>query len=299
MQLYELSGCGYHTPLSPSEIAKLFQAARIHRDTRCRAIDGPAWRTIDELFPLLKYDNSGGSADSSDQAGRPSFTSRHKVVAVAVGTIAAAIAFALGALYASSSRPAKTPVLQRRTSADTTTLPLSAASNSSSGFSSQALPSSTARNSVTTQALAAPTSEIGSDRRVAEERRTALVEDQRRREQEQRNQAMNAQRFREKNARDAAQSQRDTGIDTIVPLDAYYPINVGGSSVTVKVHDHDVTSFGIWINGRHYPQLKKNKGISQSRTDETLVYDSGSAQLYYVWELSGKLNHCRMRVRQR
>ncbi len=44
--------------------------------------------------------------------------------------------------------------------------------------------------------------------------------------------------------------------------------------------------------------MKKNKGITGTGTDETNVYGAGNAQLFYVWEPSGKLNHCRMRVRQ-
>ncbi|MBA2432530.1 MAG: hypothetical protein H0V56_10515 [Chthoniobacterales bacterium] len=74
-------------------------------------------------------------------------------------------------------------------------------------------------------------------------------------------------------------------------------INVGGVQVRIKVHDNDVTSFDFWINGEWRRDVRKNKGISGSRTDETLIYRTGNAELYYVWEISGKLNHCRLRVR--
>jgi hypothetical protein len=75
-------------------------------------------------------------------------------------------------------------------------------------------------------------------------------------------------------------------------------VNVGGSSVTVKIHDNDVTTFDAWIDGRRMCEVEKQKGISHSPTDETLLYQSGSASLYYVWEISGELNHCLLRVRE-
>lgn len=92
--------------------------------------------------------------------------------------------------------------------------------------------------------------------------------------------------------------EKARGQDAIIPLDQPCVVNVGGSPVTVKIHDNDVTSFDVWINGSYRREVRKQKGITQSRTDETIIYDSGRARLYYVWELSGKLNHCRLRVRE-
>lgn len=48
----------------------------------------------------------------------------------------------------------------------------------------------------------------------------------------------------------------------------------------------------------HYGEVRKQKGISHSRTDETFVYGNERASLYYVWEISGQLNHCLLRVRE-
>ena len=45
-------------------------------------------------------------------------------------------------------------------------------------------------------------------------------------------------------------------------------------------------------------EVEKQEGISHNRTDETLLYQSACASLYYVWEISGKLNHCLLRVRE-
>lgn len=37
---------------------------------------------------------------------------------------------------------------------------------------------------------------------------------------------------------------------------------------------------------------------AHTRTDETLIYSTGATALYYVWEISGTLNHCLLRVRE-
>jgi hypothetical protein len=66
----------------------------------------------------------------------------------------------------------------------------------------------------------------------------------------------------------------------------------------VKIHDNDVTSFDVWAGGQWRREVPKQKGITQSGTDETLIYNTGRARLYYVWEQSGKLNHCLLRVRE-
>lgn len=93
------------------------------------------------------------------------------------------------------------------------------------------------------------------------------------------------------------QEQKARGQDAIIPLDQYSTVNVGVIAVTLKIHDNDVTSFDVWINGAQRREVPKEKGITQSGTDETLIYASSNARLYYVWEISGTLNHCRVRVR--
>ena len=92
--------------------------------------------------------------------------------------------------------------------------------------------------------------------------------------------------------------RKAVGRNAIVPFDQDTIIhNVGGSDVTVRIHDNDVTSFDVWINGGRRRDVIKQKGISGSRTDETWLYGNGRASLYYVWEISGTLNHCLLRVR--
>ena len=118
------------------------------------------------------------------------------------------------------------------------------------------------------------------------------------REQAQRADAERAEQVRAEAARQEELKQKAAGRDVIVPLDQDVVIyDIGGATVTVRVHDNDVTSFDVWVNGRHQSEVPKNKGISHSRTDETLIYSNGVGSLFYVWEISGRLNNCLLRVR--
>jgi hypothetical protein len=58
VKLYELQVEGYHTPLSPEQIADLFRARRLRKGDPCRESGTTRWRTLDEIFPLLKYDSA-------------------------------------------------------------------------------------------------------------------------------------------------------------------------------------------------------------------------------------------------
>jgi hypothetical protein len=83
VKLYDLLVEGYHTPLTASQIAELFHAGQIQRNDPCKEVGTERWRTIDELFPLLKYHSSGTSkstrrgvsadpsTDYAKPAGRP------------------------------------------------------------------------------------------------------------------------------------------------------------------------------------------------------------------------------------
>ena len=67
--------------------------------------------------------------------------------------------------------------------------------------------------------------------------------------------------------------------------------------MNVKIHDNDITSFDVWVNGAHLRDVRKQKGNTHTRTDETLIYQNGKAKLYFVWEISGTLNSCILRIR--
>ncbi len=125
-----------------------------------------------------------------------------------------------------------------------------------------------------------------------------LLADQRQREQTARDQAALAERMRAEAEQRTREAQKAAGTDYHVPLNENYYISMPGTGVWVKVHDNDVTSFDTWINGAHYRDVQKEKGITHSGTDETFVYNNGRANLYFVWEISGELNHCLLRVRE-
>jgi hypothetical protein len=67
---YDLHVEGYHTPLTAEEIAELFRGGRLRRSDKCREVGAREWRTIDELFPLLKYDLSGGTSGAPPTSRR-------------------------------------------------------------------------------------------------------------------------------------------------------------------------------------------------------------------------------------
>jgi hypothetical protein len=162
--------------------------------------------------------------------------------------------------------------------------------------SHQSVPASQQRSSSSNPPLPAQATK---SRAFAAETHRRLAQEQHRREQEQRNQAIIAERIRTQNERQTAERERQTGTDTILPLDQDGYVALGGGWVRVRVHDNDVTSFDVWVNGAFYDDVRKIKGGTGTRTDETPIYSSGVQTLYYVWEISGKVNHCRLRVRDR
>ena len=91
VKLYDLLVDGYHTPRSAEDIANLYRSGRLRKSDPCRLSGTKDWKTLDELFPLLKYDSRRlssfglGSTNSIilDHAGvtgapRPAMTSALK-----------------------------------------------------------------------------------------------------------------------------------------------------------------------------------------------------------------------------
>jgi hypothetical protein len=271
--LYDLDVKGYHTPLTSEQIAELFYAGRVDRHHPCKPTAKSEWRTIDELFPLLKY-------DSTNHLYRIDDSRRLPISMLLAGACLILIVAAISFLYLSSQQEQahvirsieSSPPPRAYSASATTTMPI--------------------------VALQQRSAEV--DQRANEMlRERARLEQQRfDREELQRQQAALADRMRAENGEINAKTRSAEGTDVVCPLDQTISVNVGGSSVTVKIHDNDVTTFDAWINGRRMHEVQKQKGISHSRTDETLLYQSGRASLYYVWEISGELNHCLLRVRE-
>ena len=71
MDLYDVSSEGCHTPLTSEQIAGLFHAGSLNRDKPCRRVGARSWRTLDEVFPLLKDDGEAYS-DPPEERESPS-----------------------------------------------------------------------------------------------------------------------------------------------------------------------------------------------------------------------------------
>ncbi len=56
MNLYNILADGYHTPLTKTQIAGLFHGGLLGQNQPCKQVEEKEWRTIDELFPLLRYE---------------------------------------------------------------------------------------------------------------------------------------------------------------------------------------------------------------------------------------------------
>jgi len=257
------------------------------------------------MFPLLKYDTSttGNLADYFDQEELPGFTfSRHGII---VGGLAATVVtlLAVAVYFGTGGRPMDLPSKAPQRSLRTAVEQYSVAPAAPSAATA---PVTTSRRTLAAQYSnprpARPASAPLSIPPVQKESRQALLArldgERAAREQLQRDQAALADGMRARSQQESSASQKAAGVDTIVPLDTNYPVDVGGSVLSVRIQDNDVTSFDAWVNGLQYRQVPKNKGLNGSRTEETLIYNTGRASLYYVWELSGQLNHCRLRVRQ-
>jgi hypothetical protein len=275
--LYEIWADGYHTPLTETQIAKLFQAGRLGRNHRCKQVEKKQWRTIDELFPLLKYDSSGLHFSQSAQP-HSSRTLDHTLAAVIALFVISAGSLALYFSLRSETRGSRDAVILEAAARPSRRVELNPAESNASA-------------NTTTSAPLTQSDTSSQQARLAQERLSA----QRQREEAQ---TLKLAQDRAEAARRELAQQKAAGRNELVPLDrdTFIP-DVGGSGLTVKIHDNDVTSFDVWINGSRRRGVIKQKGNTGSRTDETLIYQNGRARLYYVWEISGKLNCCLLRVR--
>ena len=263
VQFYDVLAGGYRTALTKSQIADLFHAGQLTRDYPCKEAEKNEWRTVDEMFPLLKCGTSTRSLYRPTDLHSP----QGRVLALA--TALSILVISAGSLI---------------------------------GYFAWRGGTSGSKNAITAKAAANPPAPVSytienpyfhsQKARTEQERLNAA---RRAREQTQ------AARLAQDRA-DAEQKERElqraAGRTERIPLDQPSVVpNVGGSNVTVKIHNNDVTSFDVWINGDRRRRVTKQKGITGSRTDETLLYSNERARLYYVWEISGELNHCLLRVR--
>jgi hypothetical protein len=291
MQLFEILQDGFHTPLTATQVAELFRAGRLSRHTRCKPAKQRDWRTIDELFPLLKYHAPLNFSYEPPESNRESRFRRSIVAMCLLGATAATIVIYLFSqnhsasdrrltaidsisMPATPSHVRRAPVRSTQPIQDT----ISASNTSASSYSN------------VNPVVSRPVEQTQSEATIR------LAEAQRILEQARRDQAVAAQQ-RAMHEQKRLEQEKAAGKDQHVLLDHWQTMNVGGYSVSVMIHDNDTTSFDVWINYGVRREVKKEKGITHSGTDETLIYTNGRASLYYVWEISGRLDHCLLRVR--
>ena len=57
MKKFVLNLSGYESePMPPGEISRLYHEGAISRHTPCRERSEDAWSTVDDVFPMLKYE---------------------------------------------------------------------------------------------------------------------------------------------------------------------------------------------------------------------------------------------------
>lgn len=280
VNLYDVLADGYHTPLTKTQITELFQAGRLGRNQPCKQTERKEWRTVDELFPLLKYDSSRQSFYQPWELH--SSKVRNRALAIAISALAISVVSV--ALYLTLRGEAHAikdaPMVQ---------VPAKPPERVTTSF-----PVVNSRSVDAPPAKLAQSEDFSRQARLAQERLAAA---ERQREQSQAAQLRLAQDRANAEQRER-ELQKAAGRTQRIPLDQFTTVhNVGGSDVTVRIHDHDITDIDVWTPLGGPFRITKRKGITGSGADETLIYRNGRAYLYYVWEISGKLNHCLLRVR--
>jgi hypothetical protein len=288
--LYEVLAPGYHSPLTKTQIVELFRAGRLGRDHRCKPVSQKEWRTVDELFPLLKYRSATYNYDETYEEAPPSGERRSLVLGcVTAACLVTALWVYFGHKFIPDDQSYPARITETRRPQRTSAPALSSTAIARLQFQRQA-PQQLSTNSVVVTP-APQTYELPS---TMDTHRSDLAAQQREAQERQRQQAELTRLQQER----ATQEVKARGQNVIIPLDQEMIIYVGGLPLHVKIHDNDVTSFDVWINGASYREVPKQKGISQTGTDETFIYSTGRARLYYVWEPSEKVNHCLLRIRE-
>lgn len=310
VNLYDIVLDGCRTSLTTERISELFHGGRVTRDAPCKSSRSLTWRTVDEVFPLLKY----GSAVSGDATPPSSSFVPNRSTVVLAASIAAVVVLAVTYFLSEASSPAfAVPSPTNKIVAAGNTV-RSAHTHAYSATPAQtATPNQLqprvsatpvrANQTVTSTGTPGPKSQSSerapgqANARIASY--NAAVELTRQSRQVLAQEAAMAARARVELDQVRAEQKRAAGRDFVTPLDKDVPINVGGWSVTVRIHDTGIASFNVWVDGSFPRKMVKEHGLSHSGADETLIYSNGRASLYYVAEISPERNHCILRVRDR
>jgi hypothetical protein len=312
VDLYDVVLADCPARLTSEQISELFHAGRLTRHDPCKLVQNPTWRTVDEVFPLLKY---GASAAVGETPPSPRVGPTPNAL-VSTAAITVAVVVAVTYLVARQSSPALTTVFPKNRTIvahNGTTVRLSA----SNAYSAAPVPTAVAQQPPVVSRLSVPnhtaasTSAPGAsttrseraagaarfDARVASY--NAAMELARRDRHALEEKAAAAERSRLERDKRVAERKRLAGTDILIRLDKFVPIDVGGSRVTIKIQDTGIATFNLWIDSSAHRSVVKQQGLSHTGADETLIYRNGRASLYYVSAISGEQNHCILRVRER
>jgi len=86
MELYDVKGRGFAGPLNSQEISQLFRSGTFGPSLPCKPRGEATWRTIDELFPLLKLKAAAPPLRFGDPA-----PPHHRLRSIAKGALLLAI----------------------------------------------------------------------------------------------------------------------------------------------------------------------------------------------------------------
>lgn len=91
VQLYDIRVGGNRTALTRPQITGLFQAGQLGGNDPCKKVEQAEWRTIDELFPLLKHGTTPRSLYQPTELHSPRGRTLSLAVGISVFVISAAL----------------------------------------------------------------------------------------------------------------------------------------------------------------------------------------------------------------
>jgi hypothetical protein len=90
VQFYDVVASGHRTALTRPQIAGLFQAGQLACNDPCKEAEQAEWRTIDELFPLLKNGTTARSLYQPTELHSPRARTVALAAAISILVISAA-----------------------------------------------------------------------------------------------------------------------------------------------------------------------------------------------------------------
>jgi hypothetical protein len=92
VDIYDVVAGGNRTRLTKAQVTGLLEAGQLNRNDPCKPVEAKVWRTIDELLPLLKQE------DSTHSLYRPTDLHRSRGRVFALATAASLLVVSAGSL---------------------------------------------------------------------------------------------------------------------------------------------------------------------------------------------------------